>query len=545
MSVFVSCNKDTMINFFTIVLTSCLSVFSVAVMSFIAMAVPVGPWIDVTLVLLGMFLVRLFFRNISVTKNNEILGYSTAAGSIGGSVATACGFAFPTLYFLKPEIFQALIQNPLHFVTIIALLVLCAGGLGMFIAHVCAPTFLADSTMAFPIGQMTYSLMSVASSIRKAYELMAGLATVLAVNAIQFFTTILPEKIIILKKYVIGYFVLPSIVLRSDWVLMLLAIGFVTGHVIAVPLAIGVLIKFFAADPLHQTFFCNLPVENFFFAFCSGIVLQSTFMSMIELPSFLYKFFKKNSKKEISIFDGIKLGYLQLATLITFLLITMFFLWSLNFSFVSQLYLLFFTALSTYQIAVIGGKTGLAPIGRFATWVMVPFLMLFGFDALQVTIVATFVEISGMVVVDTLFGRKMAQLSSLDSKKMALYQFGGLILSAITVGIVFWLLISHFGLGETSPLIAQRCHARALLINASGFDYSVMVLGIVCGFALKFVKINSTLVLGGLLLPIDFSLLLIIGGLATYVVKNREDYTPYWSGVFAASALLMLLKTLL
>ncbi len=514
-------------------------------MSFITMAVPIGPWIDVTLVLVGMLLVRIFYRNISVTKNNEILGYSTAASAIGGSVATACGFAFPTLYFLKPDIFTALLHNPIQFVTIIAFLILSAGGLGMFIAHLCAPTFLADSTMAFPIGQMTYSLMTVGNNIHKAYELMAGLCTVLAINVVQFFTTVIPAKIIFLKKVTLGYFVVPSVVLRSDWVLMLLAIGFVTGHVIAIPLAIGVLIKFFAADPLHQAFFCNLAVEYFFFAFCSGIVLQSTFMSMIELPGYLYNFLKKNSKKSSMLFDGIRLDYIQLAVVVVFFLVTTIFLWSLKFSLFSQFYLILFTVLCTYQIAVIGGKTGLAPIGRFATWVMVPFLMLFGFDPLQVTVVATFVEISGMVVVDTLFGRKMAQLAQLDNKKIILYQIAGLVISALLVGIVFWLLISHFGLGATSPLIAQRCQARALLINASHFDYIVMLLGVACGFGLKFVKINSTLVLGGLLLPIDFSLLLIIGGLSTYIVKDREAYTPYWSGVFAASALFMLLKTLL
>ncbi|MBY0110011.1 MAG: hypothetical protein K2X90_02790 [Candidatus Babeliaceae bacterium] len=513
-------------------------------MSFIAMAVPVGPWIDVTLVLLGMFFVRLFFKNISVANNNQILGYSTGASAIGGSVATACGFAFPTLYFLNPKLFVVLLNNPANFIILIAMLIISAGGLGMLIAHIVAPSLLADSSMTFPIGQMAYSLMTVGNSIRKAYELIAGLAMAFVVNIAQLFTDIVPEKIIFLKKIALGYFIIPSVILRSDWVLMLLAIGFVTGHVIAIPLAIGVLIKFFAADPLQQTFFCNLAVEDFFFAFCSGIVLQSTFMSMIELPNYILTFFKKNSQKSV-LFDGIRLDHLQGAILASFLLLTIFFLWSLNFSFISQIYLLFFTSLCTYQIAIIGGKTGLAPIGRFATWVMVPFLMLFGFDALQVTIVATFVEISGMVVVDTLFGRKMAQLASLDNKKMALYQVGGLVLSAVTVGIVFWLLISHFGLGATSPLIAQRCQARALLIKASYFDYMVMFLGIACGFVLKFIKINSTLVIGGLLLPIDFSLLLIFGGLSTYLVKDIDAYTPFWSGVFAASALFMLLKTLL
>ncbi len=534
-----------MVTFFIVLLTLFLTLFSVAVMSFIAMAAPVGPWIDVTLVLLGMLFVKVFFRKLSTFKTAEILGYSTAASAIGGSVATACGFGFPTLYFLKPDIFAALLENPIQFISLISALIIVAGGLGMIIAHAWAPTFLADTTMNFPIGQMTYSLMSVGNNIHKAYELMAGLLSAAAFSVIQIVTQVIPKKFMLLKQYSFGYWVLPQIILRPDWIFMLIAIGFVTGHVIAIPLAVGVLIKFLAADPLHQNFFCTLPVDDFFFAFCSGIMIQSTFLSLLEFPHYIYSFFKKNTTSSRALFDHIQLGYIQAGLGIIFLAATVLFFSVLNFSLLSQFYLVSLTALFTYQIAIIGGKTGLAPIGRFATWVMVPFLMLFGFDALQVTVVATFVEISGMVVVDTLFGRKMAQLASLDNKKMILYQIGGLILSALLVGLIFWLLITHFGLGATSPLIAQRCQARALLINASGFDLKVMLLGIACGFGLKFIKINSTLVLGGLLLPIDFSLLLIIGGLSTYLVKDREAYTPFWSGVFAASALFMLLKTLL
>lgn len=534
-----------MVTFFIGVLTLFLTFFSVAVMSFIAMAVPIGPWIDVTLVLLGMFLMRLFFRHISVQKNNEILGYSTAASTIGGSVATACGFSFPTLYFLDSDLFIALLHNPMKFTGLMAMLIVSAGGLGMLIAHLCAPTFLADVSMPFPIGQMTYSLMSVGNGLRKAYELVAGLATAAFITLMQLFTTTIPEKIILIKKYVLGYFVVPQLALHTDWILMLIAIGFVTGHVVAVPLAVGLLIKLCVANPLHQALFCTIPIDDFFFAFCSGIVIQSTFLSMLELPAYVHNFFKKNNHTSLTLFDGLKLGHIQTVIGGGLLVSIMFFLWSLKFTFAAQLYVLLFTTLCTYQIAIIGGKTGLAPIGRFATWVMVPFLLLFGFDALQVTVVATFVEISGMVVVDTLFGRKMGQLAHLDNKKIVLYQTIGLLLSACLVALIFWLLINHFGLGVSSPLIAQRCQARALLINATGFDYYVMLVGIACGFVLKYIKINSTLVLGGLLLPMDFSLLLILGGLLTYLVRDRDHYTPFWSGVFAASALGMLLKTLL
>lgn len=534
-----------MVTFFIIILTILLSFFSVGVMSFIAMAAPVGPWIDVTLVLLAMLSVKLLFRKLTQFKITEILGYSTAASAIGGSVATACGFSFPTLYFLKPDLFATLLQSPLLFVSLVAALVMVAGGLGMLIAHVCAPVFLADSSMNFPIGQMVYSLMSVGINIRKSYELVAGLATAAAFNVVQVITKVIPKKIVLLKKATLGYWMLPEIMVRPDWILMLVAIGFVTGHVVAIPLVVGVILKFLAVDPLHQNFFCQITVDDFLFAFCSGIVLQSTFMSMVELPQYIYNFFKKNSGKRAALFDHITLSTLHYICAGLFFAATTAFFWYLNFSLLAQLYTLLFTALCTYQIAIIGGKTGLAPIGRFATWVMVPFLLFFGFDALQVTIVATFVEISGMVVVDTLFGRKMAQLANLDNKKIVIYQIAGLILSAILVGGIFWLLINHFGLGAASPLVAQRCQSRALLINASSFNYIVMVIGVAFGFGLKYIKINSTLVLGGLLLSLDFSLLLILGGLLSYMVKDRDSYTPFWSGVFAASALFMLLKTMI
>ncbi len=533
-----------MILFFMVLLTGVLTLFSVGVMSFISMTAPVGPWIDVPLVLVAMLLVRFFYRGLSTEKNMQLIGYSSAAGAVGGSIATACGFAFPTLYFLNNEIFINFLTNPPLFIGLMAALILCAGGLGMFIAHVCAPRFLMDPTMSFPIGQMTYSLMSVTTNIRKSYELFAGLITAGFFNLLQAIFQNIPKKIILLKESIFYYWSFPQIAIRPDWVFMLVAIGFVTGHVIALPLLVGVLIKFLAADPVHTHLFSYLAPEDFFFAFCAGIMLHSTCVSFIELPRYMYNFFKKSNKNAVDLINGSKLDFFQGTVLLVLLVGTSLFFYFFNFSLISQSYVLIIAALFTYQIAIIGGKTGLAPVGRFATWLMFPYLFLFGFDPVQVTIIATFMEISGMVVVDVLFGRKMAEMAQLDTNRIALFQFFGLLLSSLVVAGVFWFLISHFGLGVASPLIAQRCQARALLINVSHFDYIVMGIGIVCGFLLKFLQVNPTMVLGGLLLPIDFSLLLIAGGLLTYLVKDRENYTAYWSGVFAASALCMLIKAL-
>ena len=43
-----------------------------------------------------------------------------------------------------------------------------------------------------------------------------------------------------------------------------------------------------------------------------------------------------------------------------------------QFSLFSQLYLLAFTILCTYQMLIIAGKLGIAPLGRFATFVLLP-----------------------------------------------------------------------------------------------------------------------------------------------------------------------------
>jgi len=45
-------------------------------------------------------------------------------------------------------------------------------------------------------------------------------------------------------------------------------------------------------------------------------------------------------------------------------------------------------------------------------------------------------------------------------------------------------------------------------------------------------------------MSVDVSLMLILGGLIATCVKEPEEYYSFWSGVFAASSLWMLLRTL-
>ena len=156
---------------------------------------------------------------------------------------------------------------------------------------------------------------------------------------------------------------------------------------------------------------------------------------------------------------------------------------------------------------------------------------------------AIVVEMSCGVAADVLVGRKIAQMMDLDRRVVTLFQILGLIISSLSIGVIFWYLIQHFHLGSPE-LFAYKSQSRALLIDVKQFDYWVLLLGALFSIFLKYIKVNSMLVLGGLLMPINISLGLIFGGFLTKLVKNRQEWEPFWSGVFAANSIWMLFKAI-
>jgi len=528
--------------FFLLLWSAITSILATAIMSYICMATPIGPWIETTIVLMGTITVHMVYR--TAAKRTQALGLSTVAAGMGGIIATACGFSFPTLYFLKPDLFNAWLAQPVYFCAVMAGLVIAASCVGLLVAHSVAPRMLADPTMPFSIGQLTQKMIVAQNQIKKSYELVSGIITSIVLACAQA-VHMLPQALPIVPKISWGVISIHAIAFRLDLFPMLLAIGFITGTVLTIPLAVGVFSKFFILEPLHRFAFPMLTYENFILAFFSGIVVQSALMSFMDFPSFIkitwrrIKLGRETFTVHKNIFQNVP-WYIVGATAVCIIL----FLCHFNFSLLAQLYVIGGAAVCSYQLILIAGKIGLAPLGRFATFVMVPGLVLFGFNAVQAVLVATFVEISGGVAVDTLFGRTMGNLAHIEQRTITQYQLWGILVSAASIGIIFWLLIHHFGLGS-SELFAGRAQSRALLINAYNFDYYVLALGVLFGCVLKYFKVNPILVLGGLAMSVDISLMLIIGGVSASRCKDPEDYYSYWSGVFATSSLIMIVKALL
>lgn len=528
----------------TVLVTLLLSVFSTGVMSYIAMATPIGPWIGPTLVLIGLLIFKIF-----QTKNISLhLALATAGGSIGGILATACGFSFPTLFFVDQSLFQSWMSAPVYFVFLMSFLALAAGSFGFLIASMLERNFIIEQNISFPIGQLIYKMIAAHNQVRKAWELVVGFLGTTVFSLLQGgllgIKGVLPRVITLTNPIKFGVFSIPLVQVRFDMLPMLLAIGFIAGHIIAIPLAVGAIAKIFLIDPLNSILFSEISGSDFLLAFCSGMVVIGALQSFLDLPKLvrsLINVFKSSNTNKNSFFKEIKnsVSFVEVGIV---LLLVISFLTYFNFSFLEQIYLIVFTFVCTYQLTLIAGKIGMAQLGRFATFVMVPALFIFGVDAVKAAIIATFVEITGGVAADVLFGKKMGYLAEVPPNQLKRFQLFGLIISSLTVGIVFWLLINQFGLGS-EDLFAQRSQMRALLINVQNFNTYVLILGGLFGYALKKLKISPMMVLGGLLMPLNYSLGLIAGGILTMFTKQREEWEPFWSGVFAANSIWELVKT--
>lgn len=533
-------------NTLTLMVSCLLSVFSTAVMSYIAMATPIGPWIAPTLVLLAIVLMRILGARGSLDTQ---IAYATTAGSVGGILATACGFSFPAIYFIDPDLFTSWMATPWYFCASLGLLSFLAGWFGIWIANGVEQKLIVQEKLAFPIGQLVQKMIVAHNNIRKAYELLAGFVGTALFCVMQdgtrFFKGLFPKSLLLLPAQQFSVFTITSI--NFDLWPLLWAIGFVTGHVVAFPLIAGAFIKFFFMEPINKIWFPALPPMEFVLAFCGGLVLSGAVLGFIETPKSLYKAARRiiagTTNTQGSLRTTITAQRMLLVELVLLIIPMTVFLSYMGLTLSVQFYLLIFAWICSYQMVLVAGKIGLAQLGRYATFVMVPALFLFDLKPQHLILIATFVELSGGIATDILFGRKLAYEAKIPLSQVRQYQYLGLLISSMSVGIIFWLLINHFSLGS-AELFAYKAQSRALLLNVQQFDYIVLIIGFIFGMLLKRFKMNPALVLGGLLMPLNISIGLIFGGLLSYATRNKEEWYPFWSGVFASNSLWMLIKTI-
>jgi len=508
------------------------------------MITPIGPWVELIAVLTASAIIRRCTR-YNVSQATMITAVTAACG-IAGIVGTASGFVIPTIYFLDTQVFAQWFASPWHALLYVGIPVFVAGLWGMMLALSMRRAFLEDQNMSFPIGHMVRNVVRTSHQDRSSHMLAGGFLGTIGYGVLQHIAGWIPSWTRVTQRaYRWGALHIPQLVLKLDIAPMMLAIGFVAGHVLAIPLSVGVVTKLVILNPLNYLWFPSVSERNAMLAFSSGMLIYSTMTSFTRLPQICasawhwiksgYYSLRHHSMPPVSS-RSIRIGGITaVACALT--------LWWYTFSFSAQIYTLVLTMLCIYQILIIAGRVGLAPFGRFATFLMLPGILLFSFGATHITLISAFVAISCGVAADTMFGQKAAQADGVDTQTVTRYQILGLCVAASVIGPLLWVLFTKLELGSPE-LYAQRAQARALLVSLYQFDYGMLSCGILWGIILHLCGINATLVFSGLLFSIELSLLLILGAMLASCVNDKKQWEPLFSGIFAANSLWLVLQAL-
>ncbi|MFH1461540.1 MAG: OPT/YSL family transporter [bacterium] len=540
-------------NFFVIIPGIFFAILAAAILSYISMATMVGPWIAPAVVLASSIILRLRRKIVDKSQVNKELAIIQTVGSVGGIIGVGIGFSLPTLYFLDSNLFNNLISNPLKFSFFIAFLCIASGGLGIWIARVLANKFILKDELSFPVSKLIHKMITSQTQARQAKTMFWGFSFAWVISFLRDgllkFTGFLPKV----------FYVFPSILGRNlglSIMPMLWAIGFITGIGIVLPLFIGMLSKYLILWPLNNhslylpfKLFPVLPSGAFVMAFASGLAVSELILGLMKYPGIIWDKIKNfsgfNYFKKVKSLDVKNINFkkrIKFLLNLEFILVLSFsfaFLTYLKFSFASQILLLIFIVLATYQISFLAAKLGLVTFGRFATFIMIPMMMMFKLGALQITMICVFFNVCAAVASDLLFDYKVGQLCSVEFKKIHRYQWLGLIVTSLTIGFFLWLLFTNFQVGSPE-LFAQRGKSRALLIQSLSFDWRIVFFGFFYGVILKKIKISPTMVFGGILMPNDLTIGLAIGATISYFTKNSAEKMPFWSGVFAGESIWIL-----
>ena len=548
----------------TLLVGTILSVLASAILLYISIATMIGPWIAPTLILISSLVFTIFRKSDLDMPRQLVMISALASGS--GIVAVGVGFSLPMLYFLAPASFDALIATPLNFITHVCSTILLAGAFGIFIGKFLSRKILNKEDLSFPISRIAYQVSSAQSHTNEARSLFKGLSATLLLCMLR--DGMFAFKGIITKNLTVFSTVITGPIIFAIWP-TLWSIGFTTGLESTLPLLIGLISRYTVLLPInyHSTFlpvalFAPLKEESFITAFCAGMIVSDMALSWLRNPKAIFLYIKSYTMhlrspkvpyffsivlhpikaffaEEISLKTLVKSAY-RIEPFLGFASFFFFFSY-LKFSFLAQLVVLVAMLIGLYEINRLCGKIGLLQIGRFSAFILIPIVVLFKINALQMTALIIFFNVAAAVSSDLLFDYKTADLSSTSRESVHGLQWIGLVISSLTVAVVCYLLFTGLTLGS-EELFAHRGRSKALLIQSLYFDQYVVGAGFLFGCILKKLRISPTMAFGGIIMPSQITLGFVFGGLLSKLAgKKRDSLLPFCSGVFATETLWLLL----
>lgn len=544
---------------FIVLLGSVLSIFASSILLYISIATMLGPWIAPMLMLISAIVLALF-RPKSTQRTQELVMVSALASG-GGIIAVGVGFSFPMLHFLAPQEFQALMQSPCSFIIKIGIAIALAGAFGIFIGKFFSQLLLKKEDLSFPISHLSYQIAAAQSHATEtrglSYSIIITSVLCILRDGLLFIKSCIPKNITLLHAPFSGG------IIFSVWP-TLWAIGFTTGLASTLPLLLGLIARHFVLYPInhHSIFlpwhlFTPVKEEAFITAFCSGMILADIILGCLQNPQQIFYYIKNyisHLRRPKTAFFYCLIHPIQtlinhtmpLKTIVKslnkaepILGLTSFFLFFsyLEFNPLAQLMILATMCISLYEINRLCGKIGLLNMGRFSVFVLVPIVVIFKINPLQMTALTLFFNVAAAVSSDLLFDYKTADLSSTSRDKVHGLQWLGLFISSVAIGVACYLLFTTLTIGS-DDFFAHRGRTKALLLQSLDFNHFIVIAGFVFGWILRKFRVSPTMAFGGIIMPSQITLGFVFGGLLSKIAgKHRDKYLLFCSGVFATEAL--------
>jgi hypothetical protein len=522
-----------------------LSTIATMSMLYVSMVAPFGPWIAPSLILLSL-LPYVYMQKIAPVRSILL---AVSAASVGGIMATAVGFCVPTLFFADKIFFTQWLSFPCHFAAAITAITLCAGFLGVMCASILERCLIQHAAQfSFPLSTLLYGLLEVQKSVRSVYMFtLGGLGTLLvcaAQDGLLGSILTIPHTISVVPACVATFFngtVLHIVLWPMVW-----AMGFIAGYAIIYPFVIGILLNSGIICFMYLNGNTTSALGDIKIAFCSGMILATvlsstyTFAKQYASVDAMNRILSVGHASIIAWFCNKQAIILSSCCLMVVMVVV----GTIGTALIlSILFVVLGAVASSYGMMYMIASLGIAPLGRFATLVMLPVMFFYTQNACYLTGVSVFVAVCSGVAADVFSVRMLARKCGINVDVVRQYQYFGLFTAALIVGLAFVWLVRCIPLGS-SGLCAHKAQVRALLCMCTHYNWTVIGIGLIHGLLVQRMGIHIAGVLSGLLMPLQLALGFIIGALISLISVNKDRWEPCVAGIFVSSCLWTVLRLL-
>ena len=516
------------------------------------------------------------FKNSSIKENNLV----QTAASAGESLAAGIIFTIPALILIESDSESIFIGWETFDYLKVLLYSLLGGIMGIFFTIPLRKALIERAKLSYPEGQATAKVLQVGENARKGNTKKARLDLRFMINASIFGA--------LLKLMQSGFSIIPEVFSKAFISLnsifafgislspALISVGFIIGRRVSLMVFSGGAFAWLVILPIISIKINHNPdislMENAYNIWHSeiryvgvGAMLIGGMWSLLSVFKFILSGIKKpkqksviNNKKDIPT-KWIIVGMIVIAFILTILYNQE--VKSLPLSIILSLLMIFlafiFSAVAAYMAGVVGSSNN--PIsGVTIATIMLSSLVILAltgpenpFGPLLSILIGSVVCCAAAIGGDNMQDLKAGDIINASPWKQQIMQIIGVVSSATVMGLVLVILHEAYGIGDglkapqanLMKLVSEGIFSNSLPWNMIIIGSIIAALIIIYNIIFK-AEIHILAVAVGIYLPIELSAPILIGGIISLKIKNKDRGILIGSGVITGEALMGILIAL-